>query len=179
MKFIETPLKGAYVLEPELLEDSRGFFARTWDLNEFKALGLNPCIVQCNVSMNWKKGTLRGMHYQARPHAEVKLLRCTSGAMFDVIVDIRPGSPTFKKWFGVELTAENHRMLYIPEDFAHGFQTLTDKCEVFYQMSEFYTPAAARGFRWNDPDIGIKWPMEPTAIAERDAGYLIFEEHKR
>lgn len=177
MKFIETPLKGAYVLEPERIEDNRGFFARAWSLEEFRDFGLNTNIAQCNISMNWKKGTLRGMHYQARPNAEVKLVRCTSGVIFDVIVDIRPDSSTFKQWFGVELTAENLRRLYIPKDFAHGFQTLSDTSEVYYMMSEYFNPSAARGFLWSDPEIGIKWPMEPTVIAERDAGYPTFEQH--
>lgn len=171
MIFVETTLKGAFIVEPEKLEDARGFFARTWCREEFEAHGLNPKLVQCNTSFNKKKGTLRGMHYQAVPHEEAKLVRCTRGTVYDVILDLRPVSPTFGKWVAVKLTAENHRMLYVPEGFAHGFQTLEDDTEVFYQMSEFYYPEAARGVRWDDPAFGIEWPAKPSTISGRDAGY--------
>src|SRR5438128_11338283 len=136
--FIEIQLQGAYIIEPEKLEDERGFFARSWCEREFAAHNLNPRTAQCNISFNRKTGTLRGMHYQTAPHAEAKLVRCTRGAIYDVIIDLRPNSPTFKQWVAVELTAKNRRMLSIPEGFAHGFQTLMDNTEVFYQMSEFY-----------------------------------------
>ena len=175
MIFTEAPIPGAYVIDPERLEDERGFFARTWCQREFEAHGLNPGLAQCNISYNRRKGTLRGMHYQAVPHAEARLVRCTSGAIYDVIVDLRPDSVTFKRWFPVELTADNRRMLYIPEGLAHGFLTSRDDTEVFYQMSEFYTPGSARGVRWNDPAFGIEWPQEIQVIAERDRNYPDFE----
>lgn len=179
MRFIETKLKGAYIIEPEPIEDERGFFARTYCAREFEAHGLNPRFVQCNISYNKKKGTLRGMHYQAAPYAEAKLVRCTRGAIYDVIIDFRPESPTYKAWVTVELTADNHLMLYVPESFAHGFQTLADDTEVFYQMSEYYHPESARGARWDDPAFGIVWP-ETTgrSISIRDRHYrlLIGEE---
>lgn len=174
MIFTETRLKGAYVIDPERLADERGFFARTWCQREFKAHDLNPGLVQCNVSFNHKRGTLRGMHYQAAPHAEVKLVRCTAGTIYDVIVDLRADSETFKQWFAVELSSDNRRMLYIPEGLAHGFLTLTDAVEVFYQMSEFYVPDCARGIRWNDLAFGIHWPFEATIISERDRAYPDF-----
>lgn len=169
MIFSETPLKGAYVLELDRIEDERGFFARSWCVKEFKKHGLNPDLVQCSVSFNKKKGTLRGMHYQAAPHEEAKLVRCTRGALYDVIIDLRPDSGTFKQWFGVELSAENRKALYIPEGFAHGFQTLEDDTEVLYQMSEFYHPESVRGLRWNDPQFGIVWPIEVVTTSKRDA----------
>ncbi|NET24741.1 dTDP-4-dehydrorhamnose 3,5-epimerase [Okeania sp. SIO1I7] len=171
MRFTETKLKGAYIIEPELIQDERGFFARSWCQKEFTERGLNPHLVQCNVSFNLKKGTLRGMHYQAKPHEEAKLVRCTMGAIYDVIIDIRPESPTFKEWVAVELTTENRKMLYIPEGFAHGFQTLVDNTEVFYQMSQFYHPESARGLRWNDPAFGIKWAVENLTISLKDKSY--------
>jgi dTDP-4-dehydrorhamnose 3,5-epimerase len=177
VKFIATQLPGAYIVELDLLEDERGFFARSWCQTEFTAHGLNPNLVQCNISFNRKKGTLRGMHYQISPHAEAKLVRCPRGAIYDVIVDLRPQSLTFKQWIGVELTSENHRMLYIPEGMAHGFQTLEDNTEVFYQMSEFYHPESARGIRWDDPMFGIEWPTdERTTISDKDRSYLDFRE---
>ena len=156
MIFTETRLAGAYLIEPERIEDERGFFARTWCRDEFERHGLNPRLVQCNVSYNARRGTLRGMHYQAKPHEEAKLVRCTRGAIYDVIVDLRPDSPTYRQWVAAELTAENRRMLYIPEGFAHGFQTLADETEVFYQMSELFHPESARGVRmttrpWGSP----------------------------
>lgn len=168
MRFIQTKLKDAYIIEPEKFEDERGFFARSWCEKEFKEHGLNPNLVQCNISFNKKKGTLRGMHLQIAPFAEAKLVRCTRGAIYDVIVDVRPDSETYKQWIGVELTAENHKALYVPEGFAHGFQTLVDNTEVFYQMSEFYAPECARGFRWNDPTFNINWPEQISAISVRD-----------
>ena len=175
MIFLETPLQGAYVIELEKLEDERGFFARSWCVREFATKGLDPHLVQCNVSFNKRKGTLRGLHYQIPPHAEVKLVRCTKGSLFDVIVDLRKDSPTFLKWVGVELTASNHRMLYIPKLFAHGFQTLEDDTEIFYQMSEFYEPAASKGLRWNDPRLGINWPDDCGAMSQKDQAYSDIE----
>lgn len=174
MIFGETKLKGAYIIEPERLEDARGFFARTWCQHEFESHGLSQRLVQCSVSFNNKRGTLRGMHYQAAPYEEVKLVRCTMGAIYDVIIDLRPVSPTFKQHVAVTLTAENRTMLYIPEGFAHGFQTLEDDTEVFYQMSEFYAPAYARGVRWNDPAFSIQWPEDRRIILERDQNYPDF-----
>lgn len=172
MIFTETKLKGAYLIEPERLEDERGFFARTFCVQEFEANGLNPRVVQCSISYNKKKGTLRGMHYQAAPHAEVKVVRCTRGSIYDVVIDLRPQSATFKQWLAVELTADNRRMLYIPEGFAHGFQTLEDGTEVFYQMSEFYHPESARGIRWNDQTFQVWWPIVEAIISERDHTHL-------
>jgi dTDP-4-dehydrorhamnose 3,5-epimerase len=172
--FNETKLKPACSIELEKQEDERGFFARSWCEQDFQERGLNPRLVQCNVSFNRMKGTLRGMHYQAAPYEEAKLVRCTRGAIYDVIVDLRPSSQTFKQWVGIELTAENHRMLYVPEGFAHGFQTLCDETEVFYQMSEFYHPECARGVRWNDPAFNIIWPVEEKIISARDTSYPDF-----
>lgn len=175
MKFGSTPLPGAMVLDLERREDERGFFARSFCQREFEAQGLDPAVVQCNISFNRRRGTLRGMHWQAEPHGEAKLIRVTRGALWDVIVDLRPGSPTYSRWFGVELTAENHRALYIPAGFAHGFQTLVDDVEVFYQMSAFYVPDAQRGVRWDDPAFGIDWPIRPPFLSERDATYPDFQ----
>jgi dTDP-4-dehydrorhamnose 3,5-epimerase len=175
MIFTEAPIPGAYVIDPERLEDERGFFARAWCQREFKAHGLNTELAQCNISYNRRKGTLRGMHYQSAPHTETRLVRCTSGAVYDVIVDLRLQSSTFKRWFSIELTAENRRMLYIPEGLAHGFLTLRDDTEVFYQMSEFYAPEFARGVRWNDPALGIEWPDKIQVMAERDRLYPDFQ----
>lgn len=174
MIFTETKLAGAFVIEMERRADERGFFARTFCRQEFEAHGLKPEVVQCNVSFNKRKGTLRGMHYQAAPFAEAKLVRCTSGSIYDVIIDLRPSSATFKKHFAVELSAENGRMLYIPEDFAHGFQTLQDDSEVFYQMAQRYSAEHARGLRWNDPTFGIEWPKGERIIIERDRNYPDF-----
>ncbi len=172
MIFKETELDGVLIIEPQPLKDDRGFFARTWCHREFENRGLNSALVQCNISFNSKQGTLRGMHYQASPHAETKLVRCTRGAIYDVIIDLRTESPTFTQWVGVELNAENHQMLYIPEGFAHGFQTLADNTEVFYQMSEFYHPGSARGVRWNDPTFSIKWPTtDNLIISSKDNDY--------
>jgi dTDP-4-dehydrorhamnose 3,5-epimerase len=171
MIFKETGLPGAWAIELERIEDSRGFFARTFCAREFGDRGLAARFVQSSVSFNARAGTLRGMHFQLPPHREVKLVRCTAGAVFDAIVDLRNGSPTRLRWFGTELSAGSRRMLYIPEGFAHGFLTLAPDTEVFYEMSEFYAPQAGRGLRWNDPALGIRWPAAPQVIAERDASY--------
>jgi dTDP-4-dehydrorhamnose 3,5-epimerase len=175
MIFHETKLKGAFILEPQCVGDERGFFARTFCFNEFTELNLKTNFVQCNVSFNNKKGTLRGMHFQVEPFAETKIVRCTMGAAYDVIIDLRPESPTFKEWISVELTAENRVSIYIPEGFAHGFQTLTDNTELFYQMAEFYHAESARGVRWNDPAFGIDWHELPERIMnKRDANWADF-----
>jgi dTDP-4-dehydrorhamnose 3,5-epimerase len=157
--FTETKLRGAHVIDLELHEDERGFFARTWCEKEFAAHGLKARLAQCSVSYNRKKGTVRGLHYQAPPHEEAKLVRCTRGAVYDVILDLRPASPTFRQWAAVELTAANYRMLYVPEGCAHGFQTLQDDTEVLYQISEFHAPEFVRGIRWDDPLFAISWPI--------------------
>jgi dTDP-4-dehydrorhamnose 3,5-epimerase len=174
MIFTETKLKSAFVIETEWQEDERGFLARSFCRDEFEAHGLNPRVVQCSISFNRKKGTLRGMHYQTRPYEEVKLVRCTRGAIYDVIIDLRPDSPTFEQWIAVELTADNRRMIYVPEGCAHGFQTLEDNTEVFYQMSEFYHPECARGVRWNDPAFGIEWPLSNPILSDRDRRFNDF-----
>lgn len=174
MKFAETNLKGSFIIDPERLTDDRGFFARSWCEREAKRYGLEPKWLQCNISFNKVRGTLRGMHYQASPFAETKLVRCTMGAIHDVIIDLRPESPTFKNWTAVELTAENRRMLYIPEGFGHGFLTLMDNTEIFYQMSEFYDPKSARGVRWNDPAFGIVWPQNAVVMSNQDQSYPDF-----
>lgn len=175
MIFTETPLKGVFIIDPQRLEDERGFFARTWCEREFAEHKLTAHFVQCNISFNKRKGTLRGLHFQVAPHEEVKLVRCTSGAIYDVIIDLRSDSPTFKCWASFELSAENRRMLYVPNGLAHGFQTLIDNTEVFYQMSEFYSPQFAKGVRWNDMAFGINWPMEPSIISIKDQSYGLFE----
>jgi len=162
------------VIEVEKREDQRGFFGRTFCREEFEAHGLNSQVVQCNTSFNKRKGTLRGMHFQAVPFAEAKLVRCTSGSIYDVIIDLRPASRTFKQHFAVEVSAANHRMLYIPENMAHGFQTLEDDTEVFYQMSQMFSAEHARGVRWNDPAFGIEWPADERIITERDRNYPDF-----
>ena len=171
MIFQETKIKGAFVIKLERVLDERGFFARTWCQRDFEAHGLNPHLRQCNISFNHKRGTLRGMHYQAKPYEEAKLVRCTRGAIYDVIIDLRPDSSTFKQWLAVELTDQNHLMLYIPEGMAHGFQTLENNTEVFYQMSEFYQPDFARGIRWNDQSFGIEWPLNLCIMSNKDAAY--------
>jgi dTDP-4-dehydrorhamnose 3,5-epimerase len=168
MIFTPTKLPGSFIIEPEKLEDDRGFFARSWCEREFAAHGLNARLVQCDISFSKRRGTLRGMHYQLSPFEEAKLVRCTSGSIYDAIIDLRPGSSTFKKHIGLVLTAENHKILYVPEGFAHGFLTMEDNTEVFYQMSEFHSPEHARGARWNDPAFGISWPLVPTTMSERD-----------
>ena len=175
MRFEELNLSGAFLIEPEPKTDERGFFARSWCRREFETHGIRCDWMQCNISFNARRGTLRGLHYQAAPWAEAKLVRCTMGAIYDVIVDLRPDSPTHGRWAAVELTAENRRMLYIPEGFAHGFQTLTDDAEVFYQMSQEYHAEAARGLRWNDAVLAIEWPDPQQAIlSATDRNYLDF-----
>lgn len=171
MIFTETKLKGAYIIEIEKREDERGFFARGWCQNEFEAHGLVSRVVQANISYNKKRGTLRGMHYQIAPYEETKLVRCTRGALFDVIVDLRPASPTYRQWYGVELTAENYKMLFVPEGLAHGFITLQDETEATYQVSQFYTPGSERGLRYNDPSFKIEWPAEVQVISEKDKSW--------
>jgi dTDP-4-dehydrorhamnose 3,5-epimerase len=174
VKFRETELSGAYVIDIDPFEDERGLFARAWCQKEFEAHGLSSSIVQANISQNKKRGTLRGLHWQRQPYAECKLLRCTRGSVYDVIVDLRRDSDTFKSWLGVELTEQNHRMLLVPEDFAHGFQTLEDNSEVFYQVTQFYTPDAECGARYDDPAFAIDWPLDVSAISEKDAGWSPF-----
>ncbi len=195
MIFTETKLKGAYIIELDAINDERGFFARSFCKKEFEKHGLNHNIVQCNISYNKKKGTVRGMHYQTAPHQEAKIVSCTKGSIFDVIIDLRPDSPTYCQWFAIELTAPcsplpahssetahsspltaNYKMLYIPEGFAHGFQTLEDETVVYYQMSEFYHPECARGVRFNDPAFGIEWPLTINAISEKDMRYPDFKK---
>ena len=174
MKFEELSLKGAYRITPTLLEDERGFFSRSFCQEEFKKNGLNPNVNQCNISFNIKNGTLRGMHYQTGDHSEEKLVRCTMGSIFDVIIDLRKDSPTYKQWIGIELNDTNREMLYIPKHFAHGFITLKDNTEVFYQMSTNFVPGSARGIRWNDPHLKLKWPLLPAVISEKDQQYPDF-----
>jgi dTDP-4-dehydrorhamnose 3,5-epimerase len=173
--FKVTDLRGAYVIEPERRADFRGYFARTFCEKEFAALGLETRIAQCSVSFSQRKGTLRGMHYQLAPVEEVKVVRCLRGAIFDVIIDLRPDSSTFKRYFAAELNDRNGNALYIPAGFAHGFQTLTDNAEVFYQMSQYYSESHARGLRWNDPAFAISWPEDERTILERDQKYSDFE----
>lgn len=175
MIFTRTILKDAMLVDLEKHEDERGFFARTWCRREFEAQGLNPRLAQCNISFNPHQGTLRGMHFQIKPHEEAKLVRCARGSLFDAIIDLRPDSPTYKRHFGVALTADNRRMLYVPEGFAHGFLTLEDATEVFYQISVCYAPESQRGVRWNDPAFGIDWPAEPKLISGRDRSYPDFD----
>lgn len=175
MIFRETPLPGAFVIELEPHADPRGFFARSYCRLEFEEHGLATGFVQSNISWNRRAGTLRGLHYQAAPHREAKLVRCTAGALHDVIVDLRADSPARFRWVGVDLSARSRRMLYVPEGFAHGFLTLEPGTEVFYEMTAAYAPAAARGARWDDPRFGIAWPREPAVISERDAGYPDFD----
>lgn len=168
MKFSPATLSGVWIIDPELREDERGFFARTYCENEFAGHKLNTNWPQCNLTLTRKRGMVRGLHYQTEPKPEIKLIRCATGAVFDVVVDVRRESPSFGRWEGIELTADNRRLLYVPVGFAHGFQCLTDNCELFYQMSEFYVPNLARGVRWNDPQIGIKWPIAEAKLSERD-----------
>jgi dTDP-4-dehydrorhamnose 3,5-epimerase len=174
VRFLETPLPGAYVLEPERASDERGFFARVWCAKELAEHGLESMWVQSSISHNEKAGTLRGMHYQAGPHAETKLVTCTGGAVHDVIVDLRPAQPTFRQWFALELSAENSKTLYVPRGFAHGFMTLQDDSVVQYHMSDYFVADSARGVRWDDPAIGIVWPAAPAVISERDRSYPEF-----
>ncbi|MDP9015019.1 MAG: dTDP-4-dehydrorhamnose 3,5-epimerase family protein [Pseudomonadota bacterium] len=173
MIFTESPLRGAYLIDMTRMEDERGFFARSFCADEFAARGLATHMSQCSVSFNAKKATLRGLHFQASPHDEEKLVRCTGGALFDVIVDLRPESPTRLGWFGAELTAANRRALYIPKGFAHGFLSLADDTEVFYMISVPHAAGFAKGLRWNDPALAIRWPMQPAVISKRDAEYAL------
>ena len=174
MTFHETKLRWVFEIHLEPKSDERGFFARTWCQKEFAAHGLSPRLVQCNVSFNTRRGTLRGIHYQAAPHAEAKLVRCTKGAIYDVVVDLRPESPTLRGFMAVVLTAKNRRALYVPEGCGHAFLTLEDETEVFYQMSEFYNAESARGVRWDDPAFQIAWPEKVEVISERDRSYPNF-----
>ena len=176
MRFLETDIPGAYVIEPELIEDERGFFARSFCAEDFARRGLTAALAQCNISYNKTRGTLRGLHYQAEPEPEAKLIRCTRGAIFDVIVDLRPGSPSFGKWMAAELSAENHKMIYAPEGCAHGFQSLTEDSEVFYQMSRPYRAALARGIRYDDPALRIRWPLADPILSARDLGLPLLSE---
>lgn len=170
-----TKLSGALIIEPESFADERGFFARSWSEQELTALGLESRFVEANMSFNKQAGTLRGMHYQAAPHGQAKLVRCTRGAIYDVGVDLRPNSETFRQWIGIELSAENRLMLYLPEDFAHGYLSLADSTEVHYQVTGIYSPQSARGFRWNDPAFDIQWPaQDPLKMNERDREYPDF-----
>jgi dTDP-4-dehydrorhamnose 3,5-epimerase len=171
MIFKETKLKSAFLIEIQELTDERGFFARGWCQREFEAQGLDTRLVQANISYNRRAGTLRGLHYQVSPHQENKLVRCTKGAIYDVIVDFRKGSPTYCEWIGVDLTEDNRRMLFVPQGFAHGFQTLVDDTEVTYQVSEFYTPGAERGVRYDDPAFNIRWPLPVSVISEKDSSW--------
>lgn len=169
MRFIETPLPGAYLVVPEPITDPRGSFARIFCATDFAARGLDPRVSQCNLSFNERKGTLRGLHYQRSPHGETKLVSCIQGAMWDVIVDLRPDSPTFGRWFGQKLDAVERAMLYVPEGFAHGFQTLEDATTVHYQMSSPYQAEAAAGIHWSDPTLDVPWPLQPPIVSDRDA----------
>ncbi len=174
MQCVELDIQGVYLIDPQLIKDERGFFARTFCRESFERHGMNPDLVQCNISFNYKKGTLRGMHFQCKPHEEAKVVRCTKGAIYDVVVDLRPGSKTYCRWAAVELSAENRRMLYIPEGIAHGFQTLADNTEVFYQMSYHFVGDAARGVRWDDAAFQIEWPEPPAVISQKDLNYPDF-----
>ena len=176
MHFDATPIDGAFVVRPEPIEDDRGFFARTWCREEFVGHGLEGELAQCNISYNHRRGTLRGLHYQAPPHEEAKLVRCTRGRIYDVIVDLRRNGPTFMRWWSIELSADNRHMLYIPKGLAHGFLTVEDACEVAYQMSTPYHPESARGFRFDDPAFAIEWPFAPTTIGSRDLAFDTFSE---
>jgi dTDP-4-dehydrorhamnose 3,5-epimerase len=173
--FHETPLSGAYVIELEKRGDDRGFFARAFCRNEFEKAGLSAAFVQINNSLSVDVGTLRGMHYQLPPHAETKVVRCIRGALWDCILDVRPESPTFGKWFGDTLSAENRKMMYVPKGFGHGLITLEPNTEAFYLVDEFYNPASERGVRWNDPKFGIHWPIEPRVVSEKDSGHRDFD----
>ena len=175
MIFTETVLKGAFLVEVKKLEDDRGFFGRAWCQQEFEDHGLNANIRQINTSFTHKKGTIRGMHYQIDPYQESKFIRCTRGRIFDVIIDLRPDSETFMQWIGHELSEDNYRMVFVPENFAHGFVTLQDHCEVYYPTTEFYTPGSERGIRYNDPAYNIDWPVEVEVVSEKDMGHADFD----
>jgi len=174
MIFTETKLKGAYIVDVDRLADERGFLARTFCREEFTRHGLNSTLAQTSISFNHEKGTLRGMHYQVAPFEETKVVRCTRGSMYDVIVDLRRDSKTFQRWISTELSADNRRMLYIPENFAHGFITLEPQTEILYYMSEFFHPESSKGFRWNDPTFNIRWPLAQSVMSERDRTYPDF-----
>ncbi|MEH2535987.1 dTDP-4-dehydrorhamnose 3,5-epimerase [Bradyrhizobium sp. AZCC 1588] len=176
LKFIETGFPGLFVVDINPVTDVRGFFARSFCVREFEKYGLDPAVAQCNISFNENAGTLRGLHYQAAPFEEAKLVRCTVGAIHDVVVDLRRESPRFLQSYAVELTAENRRMIFVPKGFAHGFQTLSDRSEVFYMMSEFYHPESARGLRWNDPALAIRWPLENPIMSEKDQAYPLLTD---
>lgn len=178
MIFTETKLRGAFIVDLDVRGDERGFFARTFCQHEFEAHGLKPTVAQCNLSFNHKAGTLRGMHYQLAPAAETKLVRCTRGAILDVIVDLRKDSPTYLQHVAVELSEDNRRALYVPELFAHGYQALTDGAEVTYQVGEFYTPGFERGLRFDDPALGIRWPLPVTALSEKDAAWPLLSRQE-
>ena len=179
MIFAETKLKGAYLIDLNRISDERGFFSRRWCAKEFALHGLNPAVVQVNIGHNVKKGTVRGMHFQTAPNAEVKLVYCSRGALYDVIVDLREGSPTKGQWFGVELTGENARMLYVPEGFAHGYQTLEDETDLVYQTSQFYAKESATGVRFNDPAFGIVWPLPVSVVSSGDQGWADYHKEAR
>lgn len=174
MKFSSTKINGVWQITLDRHVDDRGWFARSWCVREFEEHGINPRMVQCNLSFNARRGTLRGMHYQAEPHTEDKYIRVNRGAIYDVALDLRPESPTYKQWQGFELSTANHTLLYLPKGIAHGFLTLTDETEVMYLVSAFYEPDAGRGVRWNDPAFGIEWPFEPSVMVERDRTYEDF-----
>jgi len=171
MKFVKTPLQGVFILELEKIEDDRGFFARSFCQEEFTSHNLDPVIKQCNISYNKHKGTIRGMHFQRAPYQEAKVVSCISGSIYDVIIDLRKDSPTYCQWYGIELKANEYKSLYIPEGFAHGFQTLEPETLIHYQISEFYKPDYAEGVRWNDPVFNIQWPVKITSISEKDKNY--------
>ncbi len=177
MKFTETSLRGSFIVDLQPFSDDRGWFARTYCKEEFEKIGLRKELVQLNHSVTYKKGSLRGMHFQGKPHAEIKMVRCVAGAVYDVIIDLRKDSSTYLKWFGVELSAENKKMLYIPEGFAHGFQCLTDNCQLLYHHTEFYKPDAEAGIRYNDPIINISWPLAVTIISERDQQHPFLDQN--
>jgi dTDP-4-dehydrorhamnose 3,5-epimerase len=178
MRFVETPLKDAYLVELEPIGDHRGFFARAFCQQEFEEHGLSPVVAQCNISTNTRQGTLRGMHYQLPPATETKLVRCTRGAIYDVIIDMRPGSPTYLQQFGVELTDENRQALYVPGMFAHGYQALTEESEIFYMVSEFYAPGQERGLRHDDPYFGIEWPLPVAELSDKDGKWPLFDPER-
>ena len=177
MKLIETKLKGAFIIEPEIIEDKRGFFSRIWCKKEFQSLGLDPNLAQISIAFNKKKGTIRGMHFQLPPHEEVKIVQCTRGSIYDVIIDLRRSSKTFKEWFGVKITADDYKLIYIPKGFAHGYETLEDNTEVIYHMSEFFEPKYYSGVRWNDPVFDIRWSnVKDVIVSEKDSSYANFNE---
>lgn len=174
MEFTPTPIPGAFLIEPKRIADERGFFARLWCERELSEHGLDAAMRQTNIGVSHRRGTLRGLHFQRAPHAEVKLIRCPRGAIFDVIVDLRPDQATHGQWFGVELTQDNYRSLYVPAGCAQGYITLADDTEIYYQTSEFYAPGSASGVRWNDPALGIEWPLEPAVISDADRNWPDF-----